>query len=255
MAIFIKTEKEIEIMREGGKRHARILRELSKLAVAGVSSQELEEKAIVLIEKEGGKASFLGYKPYGARSPFPAALCVSVNDEVVHGIPNPGKILKEGDIVSLDLGFTYKGLITDAAVSFCVGKADAASKKLLAVTEEAMYAGIKKAKAGNTTGDIGSAVFAVGKKAGFGIVDILSGHGVGRHVHEDPYVPNFGEKGDGEALVAGMTICIEPMFNMGTKDLILEKDGYTYRTEDGKPSAHFEHTVLITEKGAEILTK
>ena len=257
MAIFIKTTEEIKIMREGGRRHAKILRELAALVAPGVSSQFLEDKAREFIKREGGTASFLDYKPYGMKKPFPAALCLSVNDEVVHGVPNgpQTKILKESDIVSLDLGFTYKGLITDAALTVPVGTVSAATKKLLSETEEAMYAGIKKAKAGSTVGDIGFAVFAVGKKAGFGIVDILSGHGVGRYVHEDPYVPNFGEKGDGEVLVAGMTICIEPMFNMGTKDIILEKDGYTYRTADGKPSAHFEHTVLITEKGAEILTK
>ncbi len=257
MAVIIKTQEEIEKMREGGKRHARILRELSKLVKPGISSQELENTALELIKKEGGKASFLGYKPWGAKYSFPAALCVSINDEVVHGIPNgnSSKILREGDIVSLDLGFTYKGLITDAAITVGVGRINPQAKKLLATTEEAMYAGIKKAKVGNTTGDIGAAVFAVGKKAGFGVVDILSGHGVGRFVHEDPYVPNFGEKGEGEVLKGGMTIAVEPMFNLGTKEIILEKDGYTFRTADKKMSAHFEHTILITEKGAEILTK
>ena len=257
MAIFIKTAKEIDTMREGGLRHARILRELAELVRSGVSSQTLEDKAREFIEREGGKAAFLNYKPYGAKVPFPAALCVSVNDEVVHGIPNgkKPKILKDGDIVSLDLGFSYKGLITDAAVTIAVGKVAAPIKKLLAKTEEALYAGIKVAKAGKTTGDIGVAIEMIGDKAGFGIVDILAGHGVGRHVHEDPYVPNFGEKGEGETLKVGMTIAIEPMFNLGTKNLMLDRDGYTYRTADGKMSAHFEHTVLITEKGAEILTK
>ena len=235
MAVIIKTKEEIEKMREGGKRHANILRALSALVKPGISSQELEDKAVELIKKEGGKASFLGYKPWGAKYPYPAALCVSINDEVVHGIPNgnSAKILQEGDIVSLDLGFTYKGLITDAAVTVGVGKISPQAKKLLAITEEAMYAGIKKAKANATTGDIGLAVFAVGEKAGFGIVDILSGHGVGRYVHEDPYVPNFGERGEGEILKSGMTIAVEPMFNLGTKEIILEKDGYTFRTADG----------------------
>lgn len=257
MAIFIKTAKQIDTMREGGKKHARILRELAALVKPGISSQMLEDKARALIAREGGTAAFLGYKPYGAQKPFPAALCVSINDEVVHGIPNGthAKILKNGDIVSLDLGFSYKGLITDAAVTVAVGKIDAVSKKLLAVTDEALYAGIKKAKAGKTTGDIGATIFTIGKKAGFGIVEELAGHGVGRYVHEDPYVPNFGMKGDGEILLAGMTVAIEPMFNLGTKDIVLERDGYTYRTADRKRSAHFEHTILITEKGAEILTK
>ena len=257
MAIIIKTEKEIEIMRECGKRHARILQKLASLAKPGISSQTLEDKAREYISNEGGTAPFLGYKPWGAKKPYPAALCLSINDEVVHGIPNGANArdLKDGDIVSLDLGFSYKGLITDAAITIAVGKINAESKKLLVVTEEALYAGIKKAKAGNTTGDIGAAVEAIGEKAGFGIIDILSGHGVGRHVHEDPYVPNFGVKGGGEILKAGMTIAIEPMFNIGTKDIVLGRDGYTYKTADGKRSAHFEHTILITEKGAEILTK
>lgn len=257
MAIFIKTAKEISIMREGGKKHAMILRELAALVTPGLSTQVLEDKAREFIEREGGRPAFLGYKPYGARRPFPAALCVSINDEIVHGIPNGdrARILEEGDIVSLDLGLSYKNMITDAAITVPVGKINAAAKKLIAVTEEAMYAGIKKVKAGNTTGDIGSAIFAIGKKAKFGIVDELAGHGVGRHVHEDPYIPNFGMRGDGETLVSGMTICIEPMFNEGSKEIILERDGYTYRTADEKNSAHFEHTVLVTEKGSEILTK
>jgi len=257
MAILIKTSEEIEIMRECGKRHARILRALAEAIKPGVSSYELENKARELTKKEGGKSPFLGYKPYGAKTPFPAVLCLSINDEVVHGIPNGPieKFLKEGDIVSLDLGFLYKGLITDAAVTVGVGKIDAKAKKLLAVTEEAMYAGIKVAKAGNTTGDIGAAIEAIGKKNSFGIVDILAGHGVGRLVHEDPYVPNFGHKGEGAKLRVGMTIAIEPMFNLGTKELTIDDDDWTFRTADGKFSAHFEHTVLITEKGADILTK
>ncbi len=257
MTILIKTAKEIEIMREGGRRHARILRKLSTMVKPGISSQILEDKARELIASEGGKASFLDYKPYGMRHPYPAALCLSVNDEVVHGIPNgiPPKILKDGDIVSLDLGFTYKNLITDAAVTVAVGKISPKLKKLVSKTEEALYVGIKAAKAGGTTGDIGEAIETVGEKFGFGIIDILSGHGVGRYVHEDPYVPNFGQKGEGEILKEGMTIAVEPMFNLGTKEIFLGDDGYGYRTADGKQSAHFEHTVLVTKKGAEILTK
>lgn len=257
MAIFIKTAREIELMREGGKRHAKILRELAAMIKPGISSQTLEDKAREFIGRDGGTAPFLGYKSKGSKRAFPAALCVSINDEVVHGLPNgkTPKILKEGDIVSLDLGFAYKGLITDAAVTVGVGKINPEDKRLLAITEEALYVGIKAAKAGNTTGDIGSAIFAIGKKASFGIVDILSGHGVGRYVHEDPYVPNFGDSGEGTLLKSGMTIAIEPMFNLGTKEIVLDKDGQTYRTVDGKWSAHFEHTILITEKGPEILTK
>lgn len=251
-----KTKEEIVILREGGKRHAAILRDLASMVKPGLSSYDLEKRARELIAEGGDKSAFLGYTPYGADRPYPAVLCVSVNDEIVHGIPNEKeKILKDGDIVSLDLGLVHKGLITDAAVTVPVGNISNEVEMLLETTRKALYAGIKKAKSGKRVGDISSAIELMAKPAGYGIVEELSGHGVGYDVHEDPYVPNFGDAGKGDALVPGMVIAIEPMFNLGTKRVRLDKDGYTYRTADGKPSAHFEHTVVITKSGAEILTE
>jgi methionyl aminopeptidase len=259
--IRLKSKKDIAILREGGKRHAAILKGLAAMVKPGLSAAELEARARELIAEGGDKAAFLDYKPSGAKRPYPAALCVSINDEVVHGIPNEGgKILKEGDIVSLDLGLIHGGLITDAAVTVPVGKISPELEGLLKATKEALMAGIKAAKGGKRIGDIGNTVSRVGRASnttapkGYGIVEELSGHGVGYDVHEDPYVPNFGEMGKGEVLKPGMVIAIEPMFNLGTKEVVLDPDGYTFHTADGKPSAHFEHTVVITKSGAEVLT-
>lgn len=254
--IQIKTKADIAILREGGKRHASILKALAAMVRPGFPAIEIENEARRLIAEGGDASAFLDYTPYGADRPYPAAVCVSVNDEIVHGIPNEKeKILKEGDIVSIDLGLTHKGLITDAAVTVAVGKIAPELETLLDVTKKALYEGIKAAKGGKTVGDIGNAISRVAIPHKYGIVEELAGHGVGYSVHEDPYVPNYGDAGTGEKLVPGMVIAIEPMFNIGTKKIKLDKDGYTYRTADGKPSAHFEHTVLITKGGAEILTQ
>jgi len=254
--ITIKTKEDIAILREGGKRHAAILRELATMVKPGIRAVELENRARELIAKGGDKAAFLNYKPYGAKRPFPAALCVSVNDEVVHGIPNEDdKVLKEGSIVTLDLGLTHKGLITDAAITVPVGKISPELECLLDTTEKALKAGIKAAKGGKRVGDISTAIERVGLAGKYGIVEELAGHGVGYDVHEDPYVPNYGDAGKGEALKPGMVIAIEPMFNLGGREVELDPDDYTFRTADGKPSAHFEHTVLITKGDAEILTQ
>ncbi len=254
--ITIKKKEEIEILKEGGKRHAFILKEIAKAALPGVSTAALNDLAEKLITEKGDTPAFLHYKPYGAKRPYPASLCVSVNDEIVHGIPNEGpKILKDGDIVSLDLGLKHGGLITDMAITVAVGKISKDAEKLLKVTEEALYAGIKAAKLGSTVGDVGFAIESVINPHGFGIVRELAGHGVGYKVHEDPYVPNFGKKGEGEKLMSGMVIAIEPMVNLGGDEITLDDDGYTYRTKDGSLSAHFEHTILITEGDAEIITK
>jgi methionyl aminopeptidase len=256
MAIRIKTPEDIENLREGGKRHAAILRAVAKAAKPGVATRALEDLAMKLIVEGGDTPAFLDYKPYGAKRAFPASLCVSINDEVVHGIPNEGdKVLKEGDIVSLDLGLIHNGMITDSAVTVAVGKVSPEAKELLKATSKALDIGIKAAWGGNTTGDIGAAIEAFVLPQGFGIVRELAGHGVGYKVHEDPYVPNYGKAGEGEKLVPGMVIAIEPMLNAGGEKLKLDADGYTYKTADGSLSAHFEHTVLITEKGAEVLTK
>lgn len=254
--ITIKTKEEIDILREGGKRHAFILKELANMVKPGISSEDLENRARELIAEGGDSSAFLDYKPSGASRPFPAALCVSVNDEVVHGIPNEeNKIFKEGDIVSIDLGLIHKEMITDAAITVPVGKISPELMKLLEVTEKALYAGIKTIKDGKKTGDIGEAISRFAVSNNYGLIEELAGHGVGYAVHEDPYVPNYGTKGKGDTLKTGMVIAIEPMFNLGTKEIELAEDGYTFKTADGKPSAHFEHTVVVTKSGVEILTK
>lgn len=256
MAITLKTKEDIAILREGGKRHAFILKELSKMVVPGASTKDIDDAAFKMITEGGDTPAFLNYKPYGAKRSFPASLCVSVNDAVVHGIPNEVPyILKEGDIVTLDLGLVHKGLITDMAVTLPVGKIDMEAAKLLKATKQALVLGVAAAKGGNTTGHIGEAIELFIAPQGYGIVEELAGHGVGYKVHEDPYVPNYGVAGEGEALVPGMVIAIEPIINEGTEKIRLDKDGYTYRTRDGKRSAHFEHTVVITENGCEILTQ
>lgn len=253
--ITIKTKEDIQILREGGKIHAEILNNLKAMVKPGVNTKDLDNAARSMIAKVGDTSAFLNYKPEGAVRPFPASICVSINDEVVHGIPNEKeKILKEGDIVSIDLGLKHKGLITDGAITVPVGVIKPELSKLLDVTEKALMAGIKAAKGGKRVGDIGAAIerYAIANK--YGLVEELSGHGVGYSVHEDPYVPNYGEEGKGEVLKPGMVIAIEPMFNLGGREIVLDDDGYTYKTEDGKPSAHFEHTILITKGDAEILT-
>lgn len=253
--ITIKTKEEIDILREGGKRHAFILRELADMVKPGVTTLDLENRAKQLIAEGGDKSAFLNYKPYGAKRPYPATLCVSINDEVVHGIPNENvRILKEGDIVSIDLGLVHKGLITDSAVTVPVGKISLELTQLLEVTKKAMFAGIKAIKDGRKTGDVGQVISRLAAQYKYGVVEELAGHGVGYSVHEDPYVPNYGEVGEGDTLKSGMVLAIEPMFNLGSRKVVLDKDGYTFRTVDGKPSAHFEHTIVVTKSGAEILT-
>ena len=255
--IIIKTEKEIEILREGGRRLATVLFKVRDMVKPGVSTWELDQYALKLITEMGDTPAFLNYRPEGADKPFPASLCVSVNDEVVHGIPSKKKILKEGDIVSIDLGLKHGGLFTDMARTVPVGQISDGAKKLLEVTENALLIGIEAAQVGNTTGDIGYAIesYVKGQPVKYGIVEVLSGHGVGRHIHEDPFIPNFGKKGKGEKLREGMVVALEPMLNNGTKHVTLDDDGYTIRTIDGKKSAHFENTILITQNGPEILTK
>jgi methionyl aminopeptidase len=260
--IIIKTKEEIEILREGGKHLATVLYKLKEKVAPGVSTKDLDMYAEQLIREMGDSPAFLNYRPEGASKPYPASLCVSINDEVVHGIPNKKRILKEGDIVSLDLGVKHRGLFTDMAITVAVGNISPANLKLMQVTEKALQVGIDAAQNGNTVGDIGFAIESFirsrkdkEKNMQYGIVEVLSGHGVGRAIHEDPYIPNFGKKGTGAKLVPGMVIALEPMINIGTKNVTIDEDGYTICTADGKNSAHFEHTILITEGEAEILTK
>lgn len=256
MAIIIKTSEEIALLREGGKRLAGVLSDVAKAVRPGISALELDAIAQEKIKELGDEAAFLGYKPAGHRIAFPSALCVSVNSEVVHGIPKENTVLKEGDVVSIDLGLKHRGLFTDHAITVAVGAVSKDKQKLIDVTREAMYEGINAIVPGARVGDIGHAVESYAKKEGkFGIVRTLAGHGVGRAIHEDPYIPNFGKKGTGEKLVPGMVIAIEPMLTLGTHHVVDTRDGYTLKTEDGSVAAHFEHTVLVTESGYEILTQ
>jgi len=240
-----KTEEEIAIMREGGKIHARILKEVAKKVKPGVKTDEA-----------GCTASFLGYQPYDAKKPYPAALCVSINEEIVHGIPNEGgRILFEGDIVSLDLGLTYKNFITDAALTVPVGKISKEAETLVRATKEALDRAIVAMRPHGHIGDIGDAIMQVAMKYNLGIIEGLSGHGVGYDVHEEPFVPNKAERGEGPELKEGLVIAIEPMFSLGSRDIKRLSDGYTFITRDKSLSAHFEHTVAVTKNGIEVLTK
>lgn len=250
----IKSPEDIEQLRAAGKLHARILSELSSMVAPGVTTQELNDFAEKSVRDAGDIPSFLKYKPEGALYPYPASLCVSVNDEIVHGIPG-GRVLAEGDVVGMDFGVTHNNLITDAAITVAVGEIDEKVKKLLSVTRGALYAGIDAAVFGNRVGDISNAIAAFAKKNGYGIVKDLGGHGVGHHVHEDPYIPNYGKAGTGPLLRAGMVLALEPMFTLGNPDIEFAEDGYTIVTKDHSVSAHFEHTILITKKEAEVLTE
>lgn len=257
MAIKYKTEEEIAIMREGGKIHARILKELAKKVKPGVKTDELNNYAERLIDEAGCTASFLGYQPYDAKRPYPAALCVSINEEIVHGIPNEGgRILFEGDIVTLDLGLTYNGLITDAAITVPVGKISKEAATLVQATREALDRAIVAMRLHGHIGDIGDAVLQTAMKYKLGIIEGLSGHGVGYAVHEDPFVPNRAKRGEGPELKAGLVIAIEPMLSLGSREVKRLSDGYTFITRDKSLSAHFEHTVAVGYDGKiEVLTK
>ncbi len=252
----IKSREDIEILREGGRRLAAILSRVLEAVRPDVAASELDALARRLVAEGGDEPSFLNYQGKGDKKKFPAALCVSVNDEIVHGLPSAEKILREGNIVGIDLGLRHKGLCTDAAVTVAVGAISEESRKLLEVTRQALSRAISAVRAGATTGDIGYAVESFVKAQGnFGIVRDLAGHGVGYAVHEEPFVPNYGKPGEGMVLQAGMVLALEPMLTLGSDKIVLSTDGFAYRTKDGSPSAHFEHTVAITEKGADILTK
>lgn len=253
--ITIKTPEEIKILREGGKILASVLRQVAEKVGPGIATIELDKLAERLIKEAGGEPSFKNYKTRDDRIPFPASLCVSINDEVVHGIPSKERILQESDIVSLDLGLKYKNFYTDMAITVPVGKVNSLAKKLIEKTKKSLEKGIKAAKEGKQIGDIGYAIQTYVYKNGFSVVRNLVGHGVGYAAHEEPEIPNFGRKGTGEILREGMVLAIEPMITAGGLELVLDKDNWTWRTKDGSLSAHFEHTVVITKKGAEILTK
>ncbi len=252
--INLKSKAEIEIMREGGKILANILYLISEKIAPGIYGDELEEISLKEIKKHGAVSSFLNYTLYNGGIPFPSSICLSINDEIVHGFPF-GKLIKDGDIVGVDAGIRYKGLHTDSAITVGAGKISEKANKLMEVARDALYRGIDEVKPGNRTGDIGFAIQSYVEKHGFSVVRDLVGHGVGRSIHEAPEVPNFGDRGLGLKLGFGMTFAIEPMINEGGFQIKCDDDEWTIRTFDGKLSAHFEHTVAVTEKGCIILTK
>ena len=250
MTTKIKTLSEIAAMRESGKMLATVLNTVSNHCLAGISTKELANIAAAEANSLGGKPTFLGYQG------FPDVICISINDEVVHGIPDPKRLLVEGDIVGLDFGITYKEMITDSAISIIVGQAlKAAHTELLEVTKQSLFAAINAVHDKIRVGDIGATVESVVRPHKYGIVRDLVGHGVGHQLHEDPNIPNYGRPNTGPWLSAGMTIAIEPMITLGTEQVYMADDGWTIKTTDGSWSAHFEHTVLILDKEAEILTK
>ena len=242
-----KTEEEIALMRENAIIVSKTLAEVGKIVAPGVTTLELNRVAETFIRDNGAIPSFLGYDG------FPAALCISVNDVVVHGFPSD-YALKEGDIVSVDCGTLYKGYNGDSAYTFPVGEVDAETQALLDVTKESLYRGIAAAVAGNRIGDIGHAVQTYAESFGFSVVRELEGHGIGKHLHEAPGVPNYGRRGQGVRLTDGMTLCIEPMINAGARNVYLAKDGWAVRTSDHRKSAHFELTVVVRKGQAELLS-
>ena len=246
--IILKPRREIEKMKKSNALVAAILEELRKKIKPGVKTIELDRLSEEMALKKGARPAFKGYRGY------PYSLCTSVNSEVVHGMPSERE-LKEGDIISLDFGILHGGYYGDAAVTVPVGQITPAAKRLLAVTEEALYRGIAEARAGNRIGDISAAIQGHAEAAGFSVVRDLVGHGIGRSLHEDPQVPNYGTSGRGIELKTGMVFAIEPMVNEGTYRVDVLRDGWTVVTADGKLSAHFEHSVAITENGPVILSR
>lgn len=248
MAVSIKSAREIELMREAGKRLAHVHQELEAAIKPGMSTLEVDALGEKLIRDCGCIPNFLHYGGY------PASICVSVNDEVVHGIPKKDRILKEGDIVSLDAGLIYKGYHSDAARTHAVGKVSQEAQKLMEVTKQSFFEGIRMAKEGNHLFDISAAIDSYVSGFGYGIVRDLVGHGIGTALHEDPQIPNFAQKRKGVRLQAGMTLAVEPMINAGTWQVNFLQDGWTVVTKDGSLSAHYENTILVTDGEPEILT-
>lgn len=248
MAVTIKSAREIDLMREAGRLLAIVHDELGKAIRPGMSTKDIDRLGEDLIRSYDCVPNFLNYNGY------PASICVSVNDEVVHGIPRDDRILKEGDIVSLDAGLIYKGYHSDAARTYAVGQISPEAEKLITVTKQSFFEGIKMAKAGNHLYDISNAVDAYVTSYGYGIVRALVGHGIGTKLHEDPQIPNFAQKRKGLRLQPGMTLAVEPMINMGTGDVVWLDDKWTVVTADNAYSAHYENTILITDGEPEILT-
>ena len=245
--IYYKTEEEIDLIRESSLLVAKTLAEIAGLIKPGITTQALDEIAEEFIRDNGGMPAFKGYNG------FPNTLCVSPNDQVVHGIPN-GRALKDGDILSVDCGVVMNGYYGDSAFTYEVGEVNVQIKQLLKVTKESLYKAIEMAVSGNRVGDIGYAVQKHAESFGYGVVRELVGHGVGKNLHESPEVPNYGRKGKGILLKEGLVIAIEPMINMGERGIMQHNDGWTITTLDNKPSAHFEHTIVVRKGKAEILS-
>ncbi len=252
MSVLIKTPQEIEIIAEGGKRLAEIMKELKKAARPGMTTKALDRLAENLIFKLGGKCSFKGYKN-GSGQPFPACLCSSINNEIVHAVPSE-RIIKEGDLLSLDLGIFYQGFHTDMAETLAIGRASPLAEKLIIVTREALRRGIKVIKPGRHFGDIGFTIQEYVESQGFNVIRELCGHGIGRQLHEEPEILNYGRREDGPELVKGMVFCLEPMLTTGNWRIKKAENGFAYETMDNSLSCHFEHTVAITENGVRVLT-
>jgi methionyl aminopeptidase len=246
--IIIKSDSDLERMRESCRIAARVRDEVARSTAPGVTTAELGEYADELVRKAGGKSAFLGYRG------FPGQICVSMNDAVVHGIPGDRRV-EIGDIVSLDIGVFFDGFYGDTATTVMVGVTDPGVIKLVRTTERALDAGLSVARSGKRLSDVSHAIQKVAEENGFSIVRDFVGHGIGRELHEEPQIPNFGSPDRGPRLKPGMTLAIEPMVNMGKRDVEVQEDGWTVLTKDGLPSAHFEHTVAICEGGVEILTK
>lgn len=252
--ISLKSKEEIRILKEGGGRLQKILAKVARAARVGVSTQDLDKLAERLIAESGGEPVFKGYRIKGVATPYPASLCTSINDELVHAIPKNDRILKEGDIIGLDIGMRWQGLITDMAVTVGVGKISSEAERLLHLTRDALDIGINEVKPGAQVGDVGYAIERHLKKYGLGVIRDLGGHGVGYELHEEPLIPNYGRSHTGPELKEGMVFAIEPMATLGSWRVVLQDDGWTFKTVDGSLAAHFEHTVAVTRDGARVLT-
>lgn len=250
-----KTEADRQGLRAAGKLLAEVLRAVARAAHPGISAAELDALAERLVREGGATPVFLGYRVEGIRTPYPATLCVSVNDAIVHGIPTANLILAEGDLVSFDCGLSLGGYIADAAVTEVIGKGSAEDEALAKAVREALAAGITSARTGGTVGDIGHAIHTAAQKHGFNVVRDLGGHGTGRALHEEPHIANFGAQGRGETLVEGMVLAIEPILTPGRGAIKLDADGWTYRTRDGAHAAHTEHTIIVGKNGGEVMTR
>ena len=253
MKIFLKTEDEIELMRQANQLVGKTLGELEKHIKPGVTTLQLDKIADEFIRDHGAIPTFKNFpNPFGG--PFPASICTSVNDVVVHGVPDSKTVLKDGDIISIDCGTLLDGFNGDSCYTFCVGEVLPEVRQLLKITKESLYLGIEQATAGKRVGDIGDTVQTYCESHGYGVVRELTGHGIGKEMHEDPQIPNYGRRGNGALLKSGMCIAIEPMITMGNRQIWMMPDKWTIRTRDGKPAAHFEHTIAIRRGKAEILS-